>query len=30
MIDTAAVYSPKDWSNVYIIVTIFATVAMFM
>uniref|UniRef100_A0A0N5ASZ4 Transmembrane protein 50A n=1 Tax=Syphacia muris TaxID=451379 RepID=A0A0N5ASZ4_9BILA len=30
MIDVAAVYSAKDWTNVYIIVTVFATIAMFM
>ncbi|CAO4360881.1 Protein CBG03988 [Caenorhabditis briggsae] len=30
MIDTAAVYDSKDWTNVYFIITISSTLAMFM
>uniref|UniRef100_A0A8R1DJV3 Transmembrane protein 50A n=1 Tax=Caenorhabditis japonica TaxID=281687 RepID=A0A8R1DJV3_CAEJA len=30
MIDTAAVYDKKDWTNVYFIITISSTIAMFM
>lgn len=30
MIDTAAVYGTQDWTNVYFIITIASTIAMFM
>lgn len=30
MIDTAAVYGKEDWNNVYFIITVASTVAMFM
>lgn len=30
MLDTAAVYEKKDWNNVYIIVTVASSLAMFM